>query len=278
MHSRAARETACTQSERRFRWSESAYCSPKVRCESVASNKGVDEMTSGRHSLCVLILAMVLPFCIASCSDSPTRADSQTVQEYEVDANTVLLDHLNNSALGDANNVSYRSSCASLDACCVLDGLQYGSTTYVQYPETDPLSTPDGTLEAWMWIDGDFNEATVASQGPSQGSPSGWTFHLSVVQTDTSGLHVRAHVWSGFILDSNTAVSPKEWTHVAFTWGSRGAELWIDGELDATDASTAHAAPGYGGHLILRTGSQAILRIDEVRLSDVQREQFYSLK
>jgi hypothetical protein len=85
-------------------------------------------------------------------------------------------------------------------------------------------------------------------------------------------------VWNGFSLESNSAIELRKWTHIAFTWGSYGAELWINGELDATDASTAHAASGYGGHLILRTSNTATVKIDEVRISDIQREEFYSMK
>lgn len=198
------------------------------------------------------------------------------VQEYESDANTVMLDHLNGTTLGSASNVSFGASCPALNDCAILDGPEYGSTTYIQYAAIDPLCISDGTLEAWIYLDGEFDQTIVISQGPYMGSPAGWVFHLSVEKAGTSDLHVQAHVWNAFILLSNGSIPLRTWTHIAFTWGNRGAELWINGQLDATDTSTACPASGYGGHLILRSSSP-VIKIDEVRISNIQRQEFSSL-
>jgi hypothetical protein len=197
------------------------------------------------------------------------------IQEYEPDEHTIILDHLNGTTLGTPSNISYGPGLPGLGECAVIDGATYGLTTYIQYPGVDQLCIPNGTMEAWVWFDGVTTDAFAASQGPYQGSPAGWTFHLFIEYEEGPGLHVRAGAWSVWHLISSETFVLREWTHLAVTWGSRGAELWINGQLKATHTSKGHPASGFGGHLILRSNRESVvLKIDEVRISNIQRGEF----
>ena len=113
-------------------------------------------------------------------------------------------------------------------------------------------------------------------QGPYFGSPAGWTFGMGV---NASGI-LTAGAWAAFNMDSGTNTMPlNEWTHVAATWGSTGAKLYINGVEVGNDSNTGCPSAGFSAKLMLRVGSHAgSNQIDELRVSNIQRTSFNLLE
>ena len=148
-------------------------------------------------------------------------------------------------------------------------GQPRGSRSYLQYPGGQLLSQPNGTLEFWTYLTS-YEAAISIAQGPFYGACSGWTGGLSVGPTG----QLQASAWAAFSLTSGTAIVPlNTWTHVALTWGSTGAKLYLNGVLVGTDANTGMPASGYGGSVLVNSGA-GTGQLDELRISNVQRTSF----
>jgi hypothetical protein len=145
------------------------------------------------------------------------------------------------------------------------------SATYLKYPGGQLLSQPNGTIEFLVYLTS--WEASLIEQGPFYGSCAGWTFGMGVSSTG----QLQAGAWAAFNMDSGTATVPlNKWTHVAATWGSAGAKLYINGVQVGNDANTGMPASGFGGSLLARLGTHkdASVGIDELRVSNFQRTIF----
>jgi len=210
---------------------------------------------------------------------------------YTSDANTVLLDHFdgatgatilayseNGASCGPAKpsatpKYSYGSGPNGLTQSLILNppvGQPVGSGTYLQYPDGQLLSQTNGTIEFWTYLTS-YGLSLVA-QGPYPGSCAGWTFGMGV---STSG-QLTASAWAAFNMNSGATLMPlNTWTHVAATWGSAGAKLYINGVLVGSDANTGMPASGYGGSVLMNYGAGSIsTNIDELRISNIQRTTF----
>ncbi|MFA6147666.1 MAG: IPT/TIG domain-containing protein [bacterium] len=206
---------------------------------------------------------------------------------YAPDANTVALDHFDGgtaaSILGFYQNgqscggplpyatpgYSYGAGPSGLNQALTLNppaGYTAGSGTYLKYPG-ELLSQSNGTIEFWAYLTS-WGQMVV-DQGPYYGACAGWTFALYVSPTG----QLQSGAWAAFSMDSGTAKVPlNTWTHLAATWGSTGAKLYINGVQVGGSASTGRPAPGYGGSVLVRAlGTWAI---DELRISNVQRTTF----
>ena len=83
-----------------------------------------------------------------------------------------------------------------------------------------------------------------------------------------------ADAWPAFTMNSGTATVPlNAWTHVAVTWGSTGAKLYINRVQVGSDPNTGMPASGFGGSVMLKLGTHAGITtwIDELRISNIQR-------
>jgi hypothetical protein len=213
---------------------------------------------------------------------------------YETDAATVLLDHFDGSTQATISAYSengaacgamkpsttpvssYNTGFAGLNQALTLAppaDQPVGSATYLQYPGGQLLSLSNGTLEFWVYLTSYGTGLSLVDQGPYYGSCAGWTFGMGV---DSAG-HLTAGAWAAFNLNSGTVKVPlNTWTHVAATWGNTGAKLYMNGGLVGSDTNTGMPATGYGGNLMLRIGTHAgaDARIDELRISNVQRTVF----
>jgi|GEM_PF-1475903 len=236
--------------------------------------------------------------------NDPTMSDQSdynfTIQlfksaEYAWDANTVLLDHFNSST--GASILAFRETGAACGAekpsatpiynyKYGLNGLDYslrlappvdeplGSATYLKYPGGQVLSQANGTIEFWVYLSSYEKGLGLVEQGQFFGACYGWTFNMNV---DSSGT-LNAGAWAAFNLSSGSAKVPlNRWTHVAASWGSMGAQLYIDGVLVGSDANTGMPAEGYNGSLLitLGTGSGTGANIDELLVSNIQRTEFH---
>lgn len=211
---------------------------------------------------------------------------------YSSDVNTVLLDHLDGAtnasilaysetgaACGSAKpsatpNSVYVAGLNGLSQALSLNppaGQPAGSATYLQYPGGELLSQSNGTIEFWTYLTTyGAGGVSLVSQGPFPGSCAGWTYSLGV---DASG-QLRSAAWAAFDVNSGiTTVPLNAWTHVAASWGSTGAKLYINGELVGSDVNTGMPASGYSGTVLVGSSADG-LRIDELRISDMQRTSF----
>jgi len=227
-------------------------------------------------------------------SDGTFTISAFKCAEYTVDANTVLLDHFN--GVTDASILGYSPSgqpCGtewpsvtpsyyfvpgmnelntSLTLSPPFDAIG-GSASYLKYPGGQLLSQANGTIEFYVKLSSYGKGLGLVNQAQYFGACYGWTFdmHIDSVGTLYSG------AWAAFNLTSgSTKVPLNRWTHLAVTWGSTGAKLYIDGMLVGSDGNTGMPALGYGGSLLmtLGTGAGVNASIDELRVSNIQRTEF----
>ena len=228
-------------------------------------------------------------FCLSNSSIS-FFANSQV---YTADANTVILDHFEGSSGASILAYSNTGACGPAypatgavyaygpGACGLSQALTLsapvsvpaGSSTYLKYPTGNILSMNNGTIEFWVYISSYSTGYAFVDQGPYYGSCAGWTFGMG---TNASG-QLSAGAWATFNMNSGSNVVPlNTWTHVAATWGSTGAKLYINGIQVGSDANTGKPASGFGGYLLMRMGTHTglSLKMDELRVSNIQRTTF----
>ena len=246
-----------------------------------------NEMDTSKFARLGVFLGLILMLGAAAV---PSQA---ALTPYSTDANTVLLDHFDNvtgagifaysetgAACGSpktsATPVSaYVAGPAGLGQALSISappGQPAGSVTFLQYQGGQLLSQPNGTLEMWVYLTAYGNGLPLVDQGPYFGSCAGWTYSLSVSSTG----QLRSAAWAAFDVNSGTATVPlNAWTHVAASWGSSGAMLYINGVLVGTSTNTGMPASGYGGSVLIRSNvNGGATLIDELRISSVQRTTF----
>ncbi len=214
--------------------------------------------------------------------------------EYIADANTILLDHFNGtttssilaytqtgqscgSALPSATPSSFfnpgmNELYQALTLNPPIDALQ-GSATYLKYPGGQLLSQANGTIEFWVRLSSYGKGLDLVTQTQYYGACYGWTFEMHLDSIGT----LASSAWAAFSLNSGENKVPLgRWTHLAVSWGSTGAKLYIDGMLVGSDANRGMPADGYGGslHITLGTGAGVSNTIDELRVSNIQRTEF----
>jgi uncharacterized protein (TIGR02145 family) len=224
---------------------------------------------------------------------TPSGTGACSVVPYVSDANTVLLEHFDGTAVATFNafivgagcgtqftattpSYTYGSGQSGLGQCLTMSppaGQPVGSSTFLKYPTQDILCIANGTVE--FWVNPTAYGLSFADQGQWYNSCGGWTFRMG---TDATG-HLTANDWDGsgsFPMTASQVVPLNTWSHVAVTWGSTGAKLYLNGVQVSSSTDTDHPAAGFGGYLMMCCGSNAsgVCRIDELRVSNVQRTSF----
>ena len=211
---------------------------------------------------------------------------------YVSDATTVLIDHFDGAtgasilaysetgaACGTAKpsatpSSAYVAGPVGLGQAISLnppEGEPEGSSTYLRYPGGQLLSQANGTIEFWIYLTSYGTGMSLVAQGPYPGSCAGWTFGMGVSATG----QLQAGAWAAFNMNSGATTVPlNAWTHVAATWGSTGAKLYINGEQVGSDANTGMPAGGYNGYVMVNYNARLATRIDELRISNIQRTSF----
>lgn len=146
-----------------------------------------------------------------------------------------------------------------------------GSSQYVTLPGSPVDPDSDFTIEAWVQLSADGNNAIFAAQGDSNNY---WIF---IARNDSHGLCFQEAIASGiatFICSgAATVATSDDWKHVAVTRSGNTWKIYIDGALAKTDTNsdTGFAASPQN---IARLPTAAVYfagNIDEIRTWDVAR-------
>lgn len=222
------------------------------------------------------------------------------ITPYTNDAYTVLLDHFdgstsaNISACTNSNgspcgnpwpsataDYSYVRGPSGLSQAVALypPSAQFPiSASYLKYPGGELLCQTNGTLECWIYL---TNYLFSIHQFNYPGECGGDVGGLLV---NSSGQLV-ADVWytpfDAFSFNSGTNLIPlNTWTHVALSWGSAGARLYINGVLVGTNSNTGsftHWLSNSSVYCMCSSGAASGGDggyIDELRISNIQRTNF----
>lgn len=214
------------------------------------------------------------------------------ITPYSSDEHTVLLDHFDGATTANilaftnngapcgaprppaAANYAFTSAPAGLDQALALYaplGTPAGSSTYLNFPGGELLSQPNGTMECWIYLNYyAFSIHQFHYVGECEGNVGGMYVNefgqLEATIWDT--------VFTSFNFNSGSTTIPlNTWTHIALTWGSTGAKLYVNGTLVGSHPNTGSFASWFGlGSVFAFTGQGNF--IDELRISSVQRTTF----
>ena len=118
-----------------------------------------------------------------------------------------------------------------------------GSSGHVEVPHHDDYLLDDGTVSFWFYAEDTSGHQAMLSKD-SSGYDTGGHLHIYL---NGSTLTVRFQDTSSSHSLTETGIVASTWYHVAFTFGSNGAELYLNGELVDTDSHTGGMGTTSGG-------------------------------
>ena len=132
---------------------------------------------------------------------------------------------------------------ADADTALLFDGID----DYVELAHDDAYLLDEGTLQLW------FNTSDVNQEGylfskDSEGNDTGG--HLSVYLDGSGNVAVRLQsstTDNQNIITSTLSLENDQWHNVAFTFGSDGMQLYVDGQLQGSDTYTGGLGTTSGG-------------------------------
>lgn len=211
-------------------------------------------------------LVILCSFGLVGLSVQPSLAYS----EYVKDANTVLLDHFNGTTGANytGGSPTYVSSVPGLNLAINLT-----SGTYLRYNFTSwDSKNLGGTEELWVHPN-TYNKTLITLQWNNTSSPPS-AGYIGAFYINSAG-KLATSEWDSGALVGNASLPLNQWSHVAFTWGPSGSNLYINGQLDA------HTATNLYPHMLSTTyayindwGSPNLGYIDELRISKIARTEF----
>jgi len=136
-----------------------------------------------------------------------------------------------------------------------------GFNDYVSIAHNDAYLINEGTIQLWFKADNPVADQALFDKNVLGGGTGGHT----KIYLDASG-HITAFLEENIDGDNGTVfsidgglVSADEWHHVAFTFGSGGMQLYLDGALVGTNAYTGglgdNSGPGPGNFEDIRLGA-----------------------
>ncbi len=143
----------------------------------------------------------------------------------------------------------------------------------------------EGTIEAWVKIES-FEKHNDGDAFASMGKEYGGTGDVMLFGVHQKfNLNIQFGMYSGGWKWADSGVPVEdlvgEWHHMAGTWGPRGLEIWIDGELKGTNEAYTLGIPdpAYQTMLIGANSWHGDIHgiMDELRVSDIQRNSEFLL-
>lgn len=188
--------------------------------------------------------------------------------EIAADANTVLLEHFNQSTAGTLKSaLAYSTS---------LDGLgqaaDFTNNNFVRYPATSSELANAATIEFWVKPTAyNFGLVCINWSNTTTSPGGGYVFHSSI---NADG-KITTSSWNGHgdgSLTGNTVLPLNVWTHVAISWASGSTKIYINGKVDAQMATSINPSINNSSYIYLPYwGSSNAVTIDELHISKVQR-------
>jgi hypothetical protein len=265
-------------------------CSIKTNMKSSVSQSIHTKPQSKQNMKTCFSLLSLLCITAVSLLWGTLNSAAQTygsVTPYSNDANTVMLDHFDGSTsasiLAYTNNgglcgpekpsilpnYSYLLGTGGLGQALALYPPAGDSTrSYSKYPG-ELLTQANGTLECWINLTNSF---FVLHQLTYVGECNGDVGGISVGPTGQITIDIWPTPSTTFSFNSGTNLVPLNiWTHLALTWGSGGAKLYMNGILVGSNPNT--------GSFTHWSDSNSLFEfidgyLDELRVSNVQRTNF----
>ncbi|MDP4270003.1 MAG: LamG-like jellyroll fold domain-containing protein [Bacteroidota bacterium] len=188
--------------------------------------------------------------------------------EITADANTVLLEHFNQSTAGTLKStLSYSTS---------LDGLgeaaNFTDNNFVRYPASTSELSNAATIEFWVKPTAyNFGLVCINWSNTTTAPGGGYVFHSSI----NSDGKITTSSWNGHgdgSLTGNTVLPLNAWTHVAISWASGSTKIYINGKVDAQIATSINPSINSSSYVYLPYwGNSNAVTIDELHISKVQR-------
>jgi hypothetical protein len=183
------------------------------------------------------------------------------------DAHTVILDHFDGETIGRAiGNPAYVTSLSGLN-----EAVNLTAGTFIQYPLPTTLETA-GTIEMWVNLRS-YNTGVINFNwnNTTSAPPAGYVLHFEL----TADGKLSMSGWASnpanmYVLTSSDQVPLGQWAHIAMSWSSSGAKLYVNGGLSASsNQSWQPASPQYA--YLNYWGAGALGDGDELQISNVQR-------
>ncbi len=220
----------------------------------------------------------------ASGMSYPSNCQRQTVAPIAdlIDANTIICSPLNSQNYDIMGHSVETHGTWSYNSWDAIDGWrsieQYADDrNHQKWAYTANMS--QGTIESFF-LNADFDFADGTSRH-ILGGDDGFDNTLQVYHTNDGTIKAMHVSNSGLeiTLHSSTQIEENVWYHIAYSWGPRGQELWINGELENSTASTAELDNDTAHYGIGKTGEigsslSAKGLWDDFRLSNIQRSEF----
>ncbi len=146
----------------------------------------------------------------------------------------------NNGTYRNGVTLNQTAACANTGNAVYFDGVD----DYVEIPHSADYLLDDGTVTLWANVDALGDEETLFSKD-SEGFDDGG--HLTISVLAGGGVQVRLQSTTTSYFLTSAPISAGSWFHVAFSWGSDGMALHIDGGLPVTDPYTGGTGTTSGG-------------------------------
>ncbi|MFH1127092.1 MAG: DUF2341 domain-containing protein, partial [archaeon] len=179
-------------------------------------------------------------------TDYPIKVEKGVVGSWHFSENagTQTKDssgHANNGTLGN----STLSTRPTWTTGKIGQALEFDGGDFVEIPHSDDFLISDGTVELWFKTDDPTKDQGLISKD-SEGYDTGG--HLTINVDPASYIYIRQQsTTASYAVNSSTSVTllADTWYHVAYTFGSAGMKLYIDGTEVDTDSYTGGLTGNY---------------------------------
>jgi len=123
---------------------------------------------------------------------------------------------------------------------------RFGGDNHVEIPHSDDYLLDNGTVQLWFKADNLNSKQALFSKDHTNLGTGG---HLTMWATDNGTVQVRLQdaVSGDNFVESGSVLNAGQWHHVVFTFGARGMELYVDGQLQDTNGYTGGTSATSGG-------------------------------